>query len=100
LVLMESHGHEALLIDALGNRARLKILITLARSSTPLTIYKIGRYSGLGRSTINRNIGILVEAKLVERMLYGEIPLYKLNLESGDVKALVTAFREMKLVRT
>lgn len=87
-------------MDALGNRARLKILLTLAKFSAPSTIYKIGRYSGLGRSTINRNIGILVEAKLVERTLYGEIPLYKLNLESDDMRVLVKAFREMKLIRT
>ncbi len=86
------------LIEALGNRARLKILLTLARSSTPLTIYKIGRQSGLGRSTINRNIGILVEEKLVEKVLYGEISLYALNLEARNVKTLVKAFREMNLV--
>jgi DNA-binding transcriptional ArsR family regulator len=86
-------------MDALGNRARLKILIMLAKSSTPSTIYKIARYSGLGRSTINRNIGILVEARLVERTLYGEIPLYKLNPESDDMQVLVKAFREMKLIR-
>ena len=66
----------------------------------PSTIYKIGRYSGLGRSTINRNIGMLVKARLIERTLYGEIPLYKLNLESDDVQALIKAFREMKLIRT
>ena len=89
---------EEKLIDALGNRARLKILLTLARSSTPLTIYKICRYSGLGRSTINRNIGILVEVELVERVLYGEIPLYTLNIETKEVEALVKAFHEMKLI--
>lgn len=91
-------GREEKLIDALGNRARLKILLTLTRSSTPLTIYKIGRYSGLGRSTINRNIGALVEVELVERVLYGEIPLYTLNIETKEVGALVKAFHEMKLV--
>ncbi len=98
--MTESRSHEETLIDALGNRARLKILLTLARSSAPSTIYKIGRYSGLGRSTINRNIGMLVKARLIERTLYGEIPLYKLNLESDDVQALIKAFREMKLIRT
>ena len=97
--MTESRNHEETLMDALGNRARLKILITLAKSSTPSTIYKIARYSGLGRSTINRNIGILVEARLVERTLYGEIPLYKLNPESNDMQVLVKAFREMKLIR-
>ena len=96
--MTRNRNHEERLLEALGNRARLKILITLAKSSTPLTIYKIGRFSGLGRSTINRNIGILVEAKLVERVLYGEIPLYALNLEAEDVKALVKAFHEMRLI--
>ncbi len=97
--MTRNRNHEERLLEALGNRARLKILITLAKSSTPLTIYKIGRFSGLGRSTINRNIGILVEAKLVERVLYGEIPLYTLNLEAEEVKALVKAFHEMRLIR-
>lgn len=96
--MTRNRNHEERLLEALGNRARLKILITLAKSSTPLTIYKIGRFSGLGRSTINRNIGILVEAKLVERVLYGEIPLYTLNLEAEEVKALVKAFHEMRLI--
>jgi DNA-binding transcriptional ArsR family regulator len=96
--LTRNRDSEERLIEALGNRARLKILLTLARSSTPLTIYKIGRQSGLGRSTINRNIGILVGAKLVARVLYGEIPLYALNLEEEDVKVLVNAFREMRLI--
>jgi DNA-binding transcriptional ArsR family regulator len=89
---------EEKLLDALGNRARLKILLTLARSSTPLTIYKICRYSGLGRSTINRNIRTLVRSELVERVLYGEIPLYTLNIEKKEVEALVKAFHEMKLM--
>lgn len=97
--MTRNRNYEERLLEALGNRARLKILITLAKSSTPLTIYKIGRFSGLGRSTINRNIGILVEAKLVERVLYGEIPLYTLNLEAEEVKALVKAFHEMRLIR-
>ncbi len=88
------------MIDALGNRARLKILLTLAESSTPLTIYKIGRFSGLGRSTINRNIGKLIEAELVERIIYGEISLFTLNFEAEEVEALVKAFREMNLIRT
>jgi len=99
-VLIKNRDHEERLLEALGNRARLKILITLAKSSTPLTIYKIGRFSGLGRSTINRNIGMLIEARLVERVLYGEISLYTLNLEAEDVKALVKAFHELKLIRT
>ena len=98
--MAEKRDREERLIDALGNRARLKILLTLARSSTPLTIYKICRYSGLGRSTINRNIGKLVGAKLVERVLYGEIPLYTLNIETKEVKALIKAFHEMKLMRS
>lgn len=98
MVLIGKRDREEKLIDALGNRARLKILLTLARSSTPITIYKIGRNSGLGRSTINRNIGILVRGKLVERVLYGEIPLYTLNIETKEVEALVKAFHEMKLM--
>jgi len=96
--LTEKYDREKRLITALGNRARLKILLTLARSSTPLTIYKIGRYSGLGRPTINRNIKILIEAKLVERVLYGEIPLYTLNHEAEEVEVLIDAFRRMRLI--
>ena len=98
--MKENYDREERLIEVLGSRPRLKILLTLARSSGPLTIYKIGRYSGLGRSTINRNIGILLESGLVERVLYGEIPLYALNPGSDEVKVLVEAFRGMKLIRT
>lgn len=96
--MIENHKHQETLIDALGNRARLKILLTLAESSTPLTIYKIGRSSGLGRSTINRNIGKLIEAELVERIIYGEISLFTLRYGAGDVEALVKAFHEMRLI--
>jgi len=90
--------HRDRLIEALGNQTRLRILLTLAKSSTPLTIYKIGRYSGIGRSTINRNIKQLIKARLVERVLYGDISLYALNFESDDVRVIINAFQEMGLI--
>lgn len=85
------------LIDALGNKSRLKILLALWKSNEELTVYKICRFAGLGRSVVVRNIRNLVESKLVSKNAYGEIKLYKINEGCEEAEALIDFFIKAKL---
>jgi len=84
-------------LEALGNASRLKILIALWRSKEELKVYKICKYTGLGRSAVQRHLKVLVEAGLISRRIYGEIPLYAINTENLRAKALVEFFNSIKL---
>ena len=85
------------LIHAIGNESRLKILLVLWKSDKELTIYKLCVFTGLSRGSIIRHIRTLVEIMLVLKKYYGEIPLYTLNMQSSDVKALLDFFRKTRL---
>jgi DNA-binding transcriptional ArsR family regulator len=83
-------------IEAIGNPSRLKILLTLWKSDKELTVYKICKRTGLGRSAVSRHLRNLTEAGLVSRMIYGEVPLYSLSKEDFKSKALVDFFSKIK----
>jgi DNA-binding transcriptional ArsR family regulator len=83
-------------IEAIGNPSRLKILLTLWKSDKELTVYKICKRTGLGRSAVSRHLRNLTESGLVSRMIYGEVPLYSLSTEDFKAKALVTFFSKIK----
>ncbi len=85
-----------LFIEAFGNPSRLKILLTLWKSDKELTVYKICKRTGLGRSAVSRHLRNLTEAGLVSRMIYGEVPLYSLNMKDFKAKALVDFFSKIK----
>jgi len=74
-------------IEAIGNPSRLKILLVLWKSEKELTVYKICQRTGLGRSATSRHLGYLVDAVLVSRRIYGEIPPYAINRDDLKAKA-------------
>ncbi|MBS7632804.1 helix-turn-helix transcriptional regulator [Candidatus Bathyarchaeota archaeon] len=84
-------------IEAIGNPARLKILLVLWKSDKELTVYKICQRTGLGRSAVSRHLWNLVDVGLVSRGIYGEIPLYGIN--KNDFRAMATTefFTKTKL---
>jgi len=84
-------------IDAIGNPSRLKILLALWKSDKELTVYKICQRTGLGRSAVARHLNNLVESQLVSRRIYGEIPLYNINQEDFQTRALIDFFAKIKL---
>jgi len=84
-------------IEAIGNSSRLKILLVLWKSDKELTVYKICQRTGLGRSAATRHLHNLVEVGLVSRSLYGEIPLYTINVDNFRVKGISEFFSKMKL---
>ena len=84
-------------IDAIGNPSRLKILLALWKSNKELTVYKICQRTGLGRSAVARHLNNLVESQLVSRRIYGEIPLYSINKEDFQTRALIDFFAKIKL---
>ena len=85
------------LINAIGNVSRLKILLALWNSDKELTIYKICRITGLGRSSAVRHVRNLVGSKLVLKRVYGDIPLYAINKDRLEVSALINFFRKARL---
>ena len=85
------------LINAIGNESRLKILLVLWKSNQELTVYKISRFTRLGRSSVVRHIHNLVKSGLVSREIYGEIPLYRINNDNPTINALIDFFRRTRL---
>ena len=83
------------LINAIGNESRLKILLVLWKSNQELTIYKICRFTGLGRSSVGRQIRNLVEWDLVSKKIYGEIPLYTINNENRFLPFKILSFSKI-----
>ena len=88
---------EKRLLNTIGNESRLKILITLRKSEQELTIYKISRFTGLGRNSVVRHIKNLVGSELVIRKIYGEIPLYTINKNNLKANALIDFFSKIKI---
>ncbi len=84
-------------IEAIGNPSRLKILLVLWKSDKELTVYKICRRTGLGRSAVARHLLVLVDAGLISRKIYGEIPVYALNINEPKVRALIDFFAKTKI---
>jgi len=70
------------LINLLGNRSKLRILIALWKSRDELTVYRICKSTGLKRSVVHHHIRELVNGGLVQRKRYGEISLFTLNSDS------------------
>ena len=84
------------LLYAIGNKTRLKILLALWKAEKELTIYQICRLTGFGRSSVDRNIKILLGANLVTKKMYGEISLYTINIWSEELNALIEFFRKTR----
>jgi len=85
------------LIETIGDSSRLKILLALWKSGQELRVYKICRFTGLGRSSVRRHLNNLVESGLVSKRIYGEIALYSINNDNPKANALVNFFREAGL---
>lgn len=85
------------LLEVIGNASRLKILLALWKYNKELRIYKICQFTGLGRSSVRRHIRVLVDARLVTKKLYGEIPLYSINANNPLVRTLIELFKKMAL---
>jgi DNA-binding transcriptional ArsR family regulator len=84
-------------IEAIGNPSRLKILLVLWKSDKELTVYKICQRTGLGRSPVTRHLHKLTDYGLVSRRIYGEIPLYTLNIGYPRVQALISFFMKANI---
>jgi DNA-binding transcriptional ArsR family regulator len=84
-------------IEAIGNQSRLKILLVLWKSDKELTAYKICQRTGLGRSAVSRHLHNLIEVGLVSRRVYGEIPLYTMNINESRANALMDFFAKAKI---
>jgi DNA-binding transcriptional ArsR family regulator len=82
-------------IEAIGNPSRLKILLVLWKSDKELTVYKICQRTGLGRSAVARHLLMLVNAGLVSRRVYGEIPLYTINGKDSRARAMIEFFAKI-----
>ena len=85
------------LLSAIGNKSRLKILLSLWKAREEMTMYKICKATGLKRNSLSNHLRILLENELVERKIYGEIPLYTLNKSNPTVKALAEFFSKVNL---
>ena len=83
---------EELLVNLLGNRSRLKILLALWSSEEELTVYKICKLTGLKRTVVNHHIKILVDGGFIQRKMYGEISLFALNSSNRLGSALKEFF--------
>ena len=90
--MLKLDGEKKKFIDAIGNPSRLKILLALWKSDKELTVYKICQHTGLGRSAVARHLSNLVDADLISRRVYGEIPLYTINRNNSKAHALVEFF--------
>ncbi len=86
---------ENLIIDLLGNSSRLKILLALWRSSEELTPYKISRLTGLKRSSVRYHLKKLVDGGLIKRITYMDIPLFKINYDCEEGKAISEFFKKL-----
>jgi len=84
-------------IETIGDSSRLKILLALWKSGEELRVYKICRFTGLGRSSVRRHLDKLVESGLVSRKIYGEIALYSINKNYPKANALARFFKEADL---
>lgn len=84
-------------IETIGNPSRLKILLVLWKSDKELTVYKICQRTGLGRSSVSRHIRNLLEAQIISRRVYGEIPLYSINKQGSRARAIVEFFNNIRL---
>jgi DNA-binding transcriptional ArsR family regulator len=89
---------ETAFIEAIGNPSRLKILLVLWKSDKELTVYKICQRTGLGRSAVSRHLGNLVEAGIVSKKIYGEIPLYAMNKDDIGAAALTEFFYQSEII--
>ncbi|MDH7564830.1 MAG: helix-turn-helix domain-containing protein [Candidatus Bathyarchaeota archaeon] len=95
--MLKLDGEKKRFIEAIGNPSRLKILLVLWKSDKELTVYKICRRTGVGRSAASRHLHNLVEVGLVSRRIYGEIPLYTVNRNDSRAMALIEFFIRIKL---
>lgn len=87
------------LLKALGNEARLRILLVLARNrGEDLTIYKIAKFSGLDRKVIRKHLGKLLATDLVHMKNYGPICVYSINSDNGPVQRIIDLFNEARLL--
>ena len=84
-------------IEAIGNSSRLRILLVLWKSDKELTVYKICQRTGLGRSAVARHLLKLLDAEVVSKRIYGEIPLYGINENNLRTRAVVEFFRKTSL---
>jgi DNA-binding transcriptional ArsR family regulator len=84
-------------IEAIGNPSRLKILQVLWKSDKELTVYKICQRTGLGRSAAARHLLKLLDAEVVSKRIYGEIPLYSINGKNLRARAVVEFFSKISL---
>ncbi len=88
---------QTVLINAIGNASRLKILLALLKSKEELTVYKISQKTRLKRERVNYHVRKLVNSKLVTKKVYGVIPLYTINRGSSEAKALINFFIKTRL---
>jgi len=90
--MLKLDERQTTLLDAIGNTSRLKIFLALWKSKEELTVYKICQKTWLKRENVDYHLRKLIESKLVLRKVYGEIPLYTINRESGEANALIEFF--------
>jgi len=81
-------------INTVGNSSRLKILLALWKSRQELRVYRICKFTGLGRGSVRRHMEQLVESGLVSKKIYGEIALYSVNRDNPRLNALARFFGE------
>jgi len=81
-------------VETIGNPSRLKILLALWKSGQELRVYKICRFTGLGRSSVRRHLEKLVGSGLVSKKTYGAIALYSINNNNPKANALARLFKE------
>jgi DNA-binding transcriptional ArsR family regulator len=87
------------LLKTLGNEARLRILLALARCrNDALTIYKIAKFSGLDRRAVKRHLIKLINANLVIRRSHDQLSFYALNNECVHVQKLLELFNDAGLL--
>lgn len=95
--MLKLDERQATLLDAVGNTSRLKIFLVLWKSKEELTVYRICRFTGLKRKLVDHHLPKLIESKLVLKRVYGEIPLYTVNRDGNEAKALIEFFKKLKI---
>jgi len=79
-------ANEEILEEILSSRGRIRILIILAKSQTPLTIYKISKLTGLSTKNTRKNIEILIKHKWIKEIKINRATYYKINEDDEIAK--------------
>lgn len=93
---------KTLFIKFLGDSPKIRVLdMLITGRELDYSISDIAKEAGIGRATFYRMIDELLKNKIIiQTRKFGNIQLYKLNLENEYVKSLITLYGNILKVAT